>query len=112
MATLPSSSFQGPLAPKIGLNDSFRSPLHENQQEAPSGSGGKRNYGRLLPVGAIALALLVLPLTLSQLNQEQDVRQQAAEPTKAILPTRTPTPTTIPTPISETAPISTPSANR
>lgn len=112
MATLPSSSFQGPLAPKIGLNDSFRSPLHENPGAPSGGSGGKRNYGRLLSIGAIALALLVLPVTLSQLNQQQDVRQQAAQPTKAVMPTRVPTPTTTPISINETAPISTSSANR
>lgn len=98
MAEIPQSSFQGPLAPKMGLGDSFKSPLQENQNDQPPKSGG-RNLGKLIPIGAIALALLVLPLTISQLSQQQDIRQRASEPVPTIiLPTKaisTPTPTPI-----------------
>ncbi len=98
MADLPSSSFQGPLAPKMGLGDSFKSPLHENQQNSPPPKSSGRNLGRLIPYGAIAVALLVLPLTISQLNQQQDIRQRASEPIPTIiLPTETPPSTPSPT---------------
>jgi hypothetical protein len=82
MAEIPQSSFQGPLAPKFGLNDNFRNPIPSGQKNE---SGGKRNYGKLIPVGAVALALLILPLTISQINQQQDIRQQAEEPTPTII---------------------------
>lgn len=82
MAEIPQNSFQGPLAPKIGLNDTFKNPIPGGaKNDIPKG----RNYGRLIPVGAIALALLVLPLTISQINQQQDVRQRASEPTPTII---------------------------
>ena len=101
MADLPSSSFQGPLAPKMGLGDSFKSPLHENQQNSPPPKSSGRNLGRLIPYGAIAVALLVLPLTISQLNQQQDIRQRASEPIPTIiLPTETPS---TPSPTEEVA---------
>lgn len=86
MADLPQNSFQGPLAPKVPLNESFRSPLPENVPENPGGGG--RNFSKILPYGAIAVALLVIPLTINQLNQQQDVRQRASEPTPNLsLPT-------------------------
>lgn len=82
MAEIPQNSFQGPLAPKIGLNESYRNPIPGGPKiDEPK----RRNYGRLIPVGAIALALLVLPLTIDQLNQQQDTRQQASEPTPTIV---------------------------
>lgn len=82
MAEIPQNSFQGPLAPKIGLSESYRNPIPGGaKNDIPKG----RNYGRLVPVGAIALALLVLPLTISQINQQQDIRQQASEPTPTII---------------------------
>lgn len=89
MADLPQNSFQGPLAPKVPLNDSYRSPLHENTNTSSNpGGGGGRNFGKILPYGAIAVALLVIPLTINQLGQQQDVRQRASEPTPTIeLPT-------------------------
>ena len=77
MAVIPQNSFQGPLAPKIGLNDSVRNPIPGGPKiDIPK----KRNYGRLLPVGALALALLILPLTIQQLSQTQDNRRNASEP--------------------------------
>lgn len=99
MAEIPQNSFQGPLAPKIGLNESYRNPLPGGPKNDVEKKG--RNYGRLIPIGAIALALLILPLTLNQLNQQQDIRQRASEPTPAIttLPvdeTLTPTPSVEP----------------
>lgn len=104
MAEIPQSSFQGPLAPKMGFGDSFKSPLHENQQNSPPPKSSGRNLGRLVPYGAIAIALLVLPLTISQLSQQQDIRQRASEPIPTpiqsgptiILPTEIPTPTPAP----------------
>ncbi len=91
MADIPQNSFQGPLAPKYGLNDNYKStPPGGGKVDIPKG----RNYGKFIPVGAIALALLILPLTIQQLGQQQDTRQQASEPTPTInLPTKTPTPT-------------------
>ena len=94
MAEIPQNSFQGPLAPKFGLTDNARSSIPGGPKvDIPK----KRNYGKLLPAGALALALLILPLTLQQLGKSQDVRQQASQPTPTIvLPTSTvasPTPT-------------------
>jgi hypothetical protein len=101
MAEIPTNSFQGPLAPKYGLNDNFRNPI-------PGGPNipkrEKRNFTGLIPVGAIALALLILPLTLQQLNKQQDTRQNASGVTPTIVfPTSvlklSPTPTAIISPI-------------
>ncbi len=102
MADIPQNSFQGPLAPKIGLNDNFKNPVPGGGKvDIPKG----RNYGKLIPVGAIALALLILPLTIQQLSQQQDTRQQASEPTPTItLPTRTTSPSPTPTATVELAP--------
>jgi len=81
MAEIPQSSFQGPLAPKYGLNDNYRNPIPGGPKiNIPKG----RNYGKFIPIGAIGIALLILPLTIQQLNQQQDVRQQASEPTPTI----------------------------
>ena len=100
------SHFDGPLAPRIGFNNSIQNPIPRSAQPEQSYNanqgGGGRNYKKFLPIGAVALALLVLPLTLSQLNQTQDVRQRAAEitrfPTQVIpSPTPFPSPTDIPT---------------
>ncbi len=95
MAEIPQNSFQGPLAPKIGLNDSYKNPIPGGpKNDIPKG----RNYGRLIPVGAIALALLILPLTINQLNQQQDIRQSASEPSPTIvLPVSVTSPTPTPT---------------
>lgn len=79
MAEIPQNSFQGPLAPKIGLNEDYKKSINVNS------SGRGRNYGKFIPVGAIALALLVLPLTIDQINKQQDVRQRASEPTPTII---------------------------
>jgi len=106
MAEIPQNSFQGPLAPKIGLNDNFQNPIPGGGAKMPK----KRNYSGLLPVGALALALLILPLTISQMSQQQDNRQRASEPTPTIvLPTSvvdtpTPTPALEPTPTSTVSP--------
>lgn len=82
MAEIPQNSFQGPLAPKIGLNEDYKKSI----PGGPSNdTGKKRNFGRLIPVGAIALALLVLPLTIDQLNQQQDIQQRASQPTPTIV---------------------------
>lgn len=82
MAEIPQNSFQGPLAPKYGLNDNFRNPI-------PGGGNlpkkEKRNYTGLIPVGVLALALLILPLTIQQLNQQQDTRQRASGKTPTII---------------------------
>ena len=82
MAEIPQNSFQGPLAPKYGLNDNFRNPI-------PGGGNlpkkEKRKFTGLIPVGAIALALLILPLTLQQLNQQQDTRQRASGPAPTVV---------------------------
>lgn len=97
MADIPQSAFQGPLAPKIGLNDTFQNPIPGGGAKIPK----KRNFSGLLPVGAIALALLILPLTIQQLSQQQDTRQNASAPQPTIvLPTSVtqPTPTLTPTP--------------
>lgn len=91
MAEIPQNSFQGPLAPKFGLNDSMRNPIPGGPKMPPP----KRNYSHFIPVGALALALLILPLTIQQLSQQQDVRQQASEPTPTIV---TPTSVTATTP--------------
>ena len=99
MAEIPQNSFQGPLAPKFGLNDSIRNPIPGGPKiNIPRG----RNYSRLLPVWALALALLILPLTIQQLSQTQDNRQNASQPTPTIvLPTsvvaNSPTPSPLPT---------------
>ncbi len=86
MAEIPQNSFQGPLAPKIGLNDTFQNPIPGGGAKIPK----KRNYSGLIPVGALAIALLILPLTIQQLNQQQTTRQQASQPTPTIvLPTQT-----------------------
>lgn len=106
MADIPQSSFQGPLAPKMGFGDSFKSPLHESENKPPQRKGG--SIGKLIPIGAIALAILVLPLTLGQLGQQQDLRQRASEPVPTIiLPTKALYPIS-PTPAIE---IATPSAS-
>lgn len=94
MAEIPQSSFQGPLAPKTGLSDNFKNPIPGGLK---NDTGGKRNYGKFIPVGAIALALLILPLTISQINQQQDIRQSASEPTPTIITPTEGTPTPIPT---------------
>lgn len=104
MAVTPSSSFQGPLAPKHGLSDSFHSPIQNQdlQKNSDNKGGGKRTVGKYIPFAALGLALLVLPLTLEQLNQQQDVRQQASQPTPTItLPTPIPSPTPTITPALE-----------
>lgn len=97
MAEIPQNSFQGPLAPKIGLNDTYQNPIPGGGAKIPK----RRNYSALIPVGALAIALLILPLTIQQLGQQQDTRQKASEPTPTIVvPTSTvatPTPTVIPT---------------
>ena len=80
MAELPQSSFQGPLAPKIGLNDSMNNPIPAGPKLPPK----RRNYAAFIPVGALGLALLILPLTIQQLSQQQDVRQQASQPTPTV----------------------------
>jgi len=104
MAEIPQNSFQGPLAPKFGLNDNFQNPIPGGGAKMPK----KRNYSGLIPVGALGLALLILPLTISQLSQQQDTRQHASEPTPTIVfPTSvvsTPTPTPSPTPTIEPSP--------
>ena len=97
MAELPKNAFQGPLAPKIGLNDNYKNPIPGGGANIPKG----KNYGKFIPVGAIALALLILPLTIDQLGKQQDTRQQASEPTPTIVTpvsnvTNTPTPTETP----------------
>ena len=100
MADIPQSSFQGPLAPKYGLNDNYKKPL-PGVPNIPKG----RNYGKFIPVGAIALALLILPLTIQQLGQQQDTRQQASEPTPTIaIPTKVTSPTPTPSVSVELAP--------
>ena len=91
MAEIPQNSFQGPLAPKIGLNDDFRNPIPGGGSKIPK----KRNYTGLLPVGMLALALLILPLTIQQLGKQQDVRQNASQPTPTI---------TVPTPVVKDTP--------
>lgn len=84
MAEIPRTSFQGPLAPKIGLNDSIKNPIPAGPKIKLPG----RNYSHFIPVAALGLALLILPLTIQQLSVQQDVRQQASEPTPTIaLPT-------------------------
>ncbi len=102
------SPFDGPLAPRIGFNNTIQNPIpggqspKQSQNEEKGGGGFKFNGGKLLPFGAIALALLVLPITISQLNQSQDNRQRASEikrfptqvipsPTPFLSPTNTPT---------------------
>lgn len=97
MAEIPQNSFQGPLAPKIGLNDNFRNPIPGGNSKKPG-----RDYGKFIPVGALGLALLILPLTIQQLSQQQSTTQQASQPTPTVvLPTQvtqpSPTPTLIPT---------------
>lgn len=104
MAEIPQNSFQGPLAPKIGLNDNFRNPIPGGGAQIPKG----RNFGKFIPVGAIALALLILPLTIDQLGKQQDTRQQASEPTPTIVMpvsnvTTTPVPTIVVEPTSTTS---------
>lgn len=103
MAEIPQSSFQGPLAPKYGLNDNFRNPVPGGAKiDIPK----SRNYGKFIPIGAIGLALLILPLTIQQLNQQQDTRQQASEPTPTIsvpVSVITPNITITPIPTSEKA---------
>jgi len=106
MAEIPPTSFQGPLVPKMGLGDSFKSPLHENQNEPPPKSG--KRMSRFLPYGAIAIALLVLPLTISQLSQQQDIRQRASEPVPTIILPTKPLSTPTPTPDEAASPSATP----
>lgn len=109
MAEIPQNSFQGPLAPKIGLNDSVQNPIPGGGVKIPKRG---RNYTGLIPVGALAIALLILPLTIQQLGNQQDIRQKASEPTPTIvLPTSvvaTPTPTISPTPTVTENPITPP----
>lgn len=93
------SPFDGPLAPRIGFNNTIQNPIpggqspKQSQNEEKGGGRFKFNGGKLLPFGAIALALLVLPITLSQLNQNQDNRQRASEITRfptQVIPSPTP----------------------
>lgn len=81
MAEIPLNSFQGPLVPKIGLNEDYKKSIPSGEKNI---SGG-RSYGKFIPVGAIALALLVLPLTIDQIKQQQDIQQRASEPTPTIV---------------------------
>lgn len=114
------SPFDGPLAPRIGFSNSIQNPIPGASQPQQSlnsekGSGGKLK--KFVPIGAIALALLVLPLTISQLSQTQDVRQRASEitrfptqiipsPTLFISPTESPTPTASASPTPTEVPLS------
>jgi preprotein translocase subunit SecY len=104
MAEIPQNSFQGPLAPKIGLNDDTRSSIPGGGPKIPK----KRNYTGLLPVGILALALLILPLTIQQLGKQQNVRQNASGPTPTIVlptPVVKDTPTPALPPVVPTSPI-------
>lgn len=95
MAEIPQNSFKGPLAPKFGLTDNARSsfPIKD-----PPGPNHRKNIAGLLPIGGIMIALLVLPLTIQQLSNTQDVRQQASQPTPTIvLPTSVTEPSISPT---------------
>jgi len=113
------SPFDGPLAPRIGFNNTIQNPIpggqspKQSQNEEKDGGRFKFNGGKLVPFGAIALALLVLPITISQLNQSQDNRQRASEikrfPTQVI-----PSPTPFPagqSPLGGASPTNTPTAS-
>lgn len=114
------SPFDGPLAPRIGFNNTIQNPIpggqspKQSQNEDKGGGGFKFNGGKLLPFGAIALALLVLPITLSQLNQSQDNRQRASEikrfPTQ-VIPSATPFPSPTDTPTASPSVSLTPTAD-
>lgn len=122
MAELPHDSLQGPLAPKFGVNNASRGSIMPGGAPMNSESHdiGGRNYKRVVPIAILGLALLIIPVTMQQLNQNQDIRQRASGPeptivlpTSVIRPTEIPTPTEIPDATlsaKPTSPISSPSA--
>jgi len=71
----PNSSFNGPLTPvqyRQNRNDS-------KEQETNTTTAGRST--RYIPLVLGAIALLVLPITVWQINNQQDVRQRASEQT-------------------------------
>jgi len=108
MAEIPKSSFEGPLAPKFGLTDNARDSFPLKDAPEPK----RRNYSSLIPVAGIAIAILVIPLTLQQINQQQDVRQQASEPTPTIQIAPSVTPAVSEAPTSTASPSLSPSVSQ
>lgn len=93
MAIIPNDSLKGPLAPKLGLGDTRNLNL-----DNANASKSERNYSKFVPVGILAIAFLILPITIMQLGQQQDTREHAAGiaptlvlPTSAVQDTLTPT---------------------
>lgn len=76
------SSFQGPLAPKVGFG-SPQNPTQLTPPEPPKKNGGQN---RILKIGVVLGIALILPLTIWLVSQQQDVRQRASErPADAVL---------------------------
>lgn len=93
MAVIPGNSHQGPLAPKYNLSQDTRDPSNK-----PEKLKFRRSY-KWVPIAVFFLASLVaIPLTMSQLSTQQDIRQRASEvfPTQVIA-SPTPFPTDTPT---------------
>jgi len=67
------SPFNGPLTPLKYRQNS----TDQTQTETIS---PKRSYGRYVPIIIGGFALLILPVTIWQLNSQQDIRQRASEP--------------------------------
>lgn len=70
----PNSSFNGPLTPARYRQG--RTQTSSSSQEAPK---IKNSSGKYVPIVVGALALLILPVTLWQLNNQQTVKQQASQ---------------------------------
>lgn len=66
------SPFNGPLTPH-----SFRHHSNQNAQPLPKTKAPKAIM--YAPIAIAGLALLVLPLTISQINTQQDIRQRASQ---------------------------------
>ena len=86
MATIPNNSLSGPLAPKFNIHEDTRNA--SNRPELPK----QRSRTNYVPFGIfIVFSLLAIPLTLAQVRNQQDFRQQAAAPFPTqIIPSPTP----------------------
>lgn len=67
------SPFNGPLTP-------LKYRQNSTDQTQPETMSPKRSYGRYVPIIIGGFALLILPVTIWQLNTQQDIRQRASEP--------------------------------
>lgn len=70
------SSFNGPLTPHR-----FKNSHHPSSQNTQGGQKSNNNsITRFVPLAIAGIALLILPITIWQINTQQDIRQQASTP--------------------------------